>query len=94
MNIGVGTPSRVVDLIADGCLLEPPLLDPTLTSTLGALTCNSLERVVIDCSFLDQKKRGIFDMRETQQPLMRLMNRTELKERYTSSRAPIKLIFY
>ncbi|KAL8930516.1 MAG: hypothetical protein Q9208_000700 [Pyrenodesmia sp. 3 TL-2023] len=77
MNIGVGTPSRINGLIAE-----------------GALTCESLERVVIDCSFLDQKKRSIFDMKETLQPLMQLLNRGVLKAQYNSGHSPIKIIFY
>ncbi|KAL8972507.1 MAG: hypothetical protein Q9183_000518 [Haloplaca sp. 2 TL-2023] len=78
MNFGVGTPTRIVDLLDN-----------------GALALESLQRIVIDCSFLDPKKRNIFDMKETQQPLMQLLNRPGLKERYSSSSsAPVKLIFY
>ncbi|KAL8914163.1 MAG: hypothetical protein Q9171_001158 [Xanthocarpia ochracea] len=77
INIGVGTPSRIIDLIAE-----------------GALRLETLERVVIDCSFLDRKKRNIFDMKETQQPLMQLLNKDSFKLRYTTTESPIKLIFY
>ncbi|CAD6592940.1 MAG: hypothetical protein ASARMPRED_006854 [Alectoria sarmentosa] len=65
IGIGVGTPSRIIDLLDS-----------------GSLSSSSLERVVVDCSHIDQKKRGIFDMRETQEPLMELLNRSELKSRY------------
>ncbi|KAL8862296.1 MAG: hypothetical protein Q9178_001305 [Gyalolechia marmorata] len=77
INIGVGTPSRIIDLIAE-----------------GALRLETLERVVIDCSFLDRKKRNIFDMKETQRPLMQLLNKDSFKLRYTTTESPIKLIFY
>lgn len=77
MNIGVGTPSRIFDLLIN-----------------GVLSVESLKRLVIDCSFLDRKKRGILDMKETQQPLMRLLTREELKSRYNSAKAPTKILFY
>ncbi|KAL8784564.1 MAG: hypothetical protein Q9213_003912 [Squamulea squamosa] len=77
INIGVGTPSRIIDLIAE-----------------QALRLEKLESVIIDTSFLDRKKRSIFDMKETQQPLMQLLNMDELKPRYTATGSPVKLIFY
>lgn len=61
---------------------------------LGALLPSKLERIIIDCSYIDQKKRGIFDMRETEQPLMRLLNRPELKGRYGGGSGDIQLICY
>lgn len=77
MGIGVGTPSRIIDLFDS-----------------GALSSSSLERVVVDCSHIDQKKRGIFDMRETQQPLMALLNQSELKNRYGSGSGKVRLLLY
>ncbi|KAL8839564.1 MAG: hypothetical protein Q9170_001668 [Blastenia crenularia] len=59
-----------------------------------ALILNRLEHVVIDCTFLDPKKRSIFDMKDTQQPLMQLLNRGDIKPRYTSAQVPVKIIFY
>ena len=61
---------------------------------IGALMSSKLERVVIDSSHIDQKKRGIFDMRETQQPLMLLLNRPELKIRYGGSSGNIQVLMY
>ena len=61
---------------------------------VGALSSSNLERVVVDCSHIDQKKRGIFDMRETQQPLMALLNRPELKSRYGCGIGKVRLLFY
>ncbi|KAK0510118.1 hypothetical protein JMJ35_007512 [Cladonia borealis] len=75
--IGVGTPSRIIDLF-----------------NAGALTSSNLERIVIDASHFDQKKRGIFDMRETQEPLVQLLNRMELKSRYSSDTGAIQILLY
>lgn len=69
------------------------MLDP-LMYLAGALGLEKLERVIIDTSYLDRKKRSIFDMKETQQPLVRLLNMDELKSRYTTTESPVKLIFY
>ncbi|KAL8641536.1 MAG: hypothetical protein Q9226_008620, partial [Calogaya cf. arnoldii] len=71
INIGIGTPTRIIDLLKE-----------------RALRLEDLERVIIDTSFLDRKKRSIFDMKETQQPLMQLLNMEELKPRYTSTGSP------
>ena len=60
----------------------------------GALHSSGLERVVVDCSHIDQKKRGIFDMRETHQPLMALLNRSELKSRYGNGSGKVRLLLY
>lgn len=62
--------------------------------SLGALSSSGLERVVIDCSHIDKKSRGIFDMRETQRPLMALLNRSELKSRYGDGGGKIRLFLY
>ncbi|KJY01903.1 hypothetical protein TI39_contig273g00002 [Zymoseptoria brevis] len=77
MNIGVGTPQRVIDLMEN-----------------GALSVKNLERIVVDASHIDQKKRGIMDMKETHGPLAQLLARKELKERYTSEEGKIELLFY
>ncbi|KAL1835463.1 hypothetical protein VTJ49DRAFT_6672 [Mycothermus thermophilus] len=46
-----------------------------------ALSLENLKRVVVDASHIDQKKRGIADMRETMMPLARLLCMRDLKER-------------
>ena len=72
-------------------------LFPTSNAKLfrvGALTSSNLERIVIDASHFDQKKRGIFDMRETQEPLVQLLNRMELKSRYGSNTGSIQILLY
>lgn len=59
-----------------------------------ALSTAKLKRIVIDASHIDQKKRGILDMRETMMPLVQLLTRKELKEKYTDPDQRIDLIFY
>ncbi|KXX80878.1 Protein cms1 [Madurella mycetomatis] len=60
----------------------------------GALSLENLKRIVVDASHIDQKKRGILDMRETMMPLARLLSRAELKEKYTDTDHHIDLIFF
>ena len=60
----------------------------------GALSFENLERVVVDCSYIDMKKRSIFDMGETQKSLVQLLNQEELKSRYNSPSKRINLLFY
>ncbi|KAL2023506.1 hypothetical protein VTK56DRAFT_2114 [Thermocarpiscus australiensis] len=60
----------------------------------NALCLENLKRIVIDASHIDQKKRGIADMRETMMPLAKLLSRRELKDRYTDPDRHIDLIFY
>ncbi len=60
----------------------------------GALSSADVERIVIDASFIDQKKRGILDMKETQVPLVQLLTRPELKARYGEAGSKIELLLY
>ena len=60
----------------------------------GALSAAHLERVIVDASHIDQKKRGILDMKETQVPLVQLLARESFKERYGSREGRIELLFY
>ncbi|SPN99779.1 uncharacterized protein DNG_02632 [Cephalotrichum gorgonifer] len=59
-----------------------------------ALSIAHLKRIVVDASHVDQKKRGVMDMKDTMMPLAQLLSRKELKDRYTSEEAPVELIFY
>jgi len=43
----------------------------------GALSTANLKRVVVDVSYIDTKKRGILDMKELHEPLVKLLLRTE-----------------
>lgn len=42
-----------------------------------ALSTENLKRVVIDVSYIDQKKRGILDMKDLHEALIKLLLRTE-----------------
>ncbi|KAM7187129.1 U3-containing 90S pre-ribosomal complex subunit domain containing protein [Naviculisporaceae sp. PSN 640] len=59
-----------------------------------ALLIGDLKRIIVDASHIDQKKRGIMDMRETLMPLVKLLTKKELKDRYTDPDQPLDLIFY
>ncbi|KAK4162501.1 U3-containing 90S pre-ribosomal complex subunit-domain containing protein [Cladorrhinum sp. PSN259] len=59
-----------------------------------ALSISHLRRIVVDASHIDQKKRGIVDMKETMMPLVKLLTRKELKDKYTDSDQPIDLLFF
>ena len=54
----------------------------------------ALERIVVDASHIDQKKRGMLDMKETQAPLVQLLTRPSLKDRYEAAEGRIQLLFY
>lgn len=70
-----------------------PMVWLTLTRA-GALSSDKLDRIVVDLSHIDQKKRGIADMRDTQEPLMRLLTRKELKDRYGLENGGLELLFF
>lgn len=60
---------------------------------LGTLNLGELERIVIDGSHIDQKQRGIFDMKDTHIPLLKLLTRPELRERYGAKKGVKILVF-
>ncbi|KAI4850844.1 hypothetical protein E4T44_02055 [Aureobasidium sp. EXF-8845] len=61
----------------------------------GALSAGRLERIIIDASHIDSKKRGILDMKEVQSPLIKLLTRPSFKEKYNEDKMKkIELIFY
>lgn len=68
-------------------------LHPTNTGA-GALSLDNLQRLVVDASHVDQKKRGIMDMKDTMMPLARFLTRPEFKERYRAEKKPLALLFY
>jgi protein CMS1 len=45
-----------------------------------ALSTANLKRLVIDISYIDQKKRGILDMKELHESLVKLVLRKEFRE--------------
>ena len=65
-----------------------------MLTSVGALSLAHLEQVVVDCSHIDQKKRGILDMHQIQQPLMALLNQPELKSRYGNGSGKVRLLLY
>jgi protein CMS1 len=58
------------------------------------LAVDKLERIVIDASHIDQKKRGVLEMRETLIPLTQWLGRKEFKGRYGQGGTGIDLLFY
>ncbi|ENH71025.1 Protein cms1 [Fusarium oxysporum f. sp. cubense race 1] len=77
-GICVGTPARLMDLIDNA----------------GALSLDNLKRLVVDASHIDQKKRGVMDMKDTMMPLARFLSRKEFKDRYGDEKKPLALLFY
>ncbi|MCJ1435690.1 hypothetical protein MMC27_005065 [Xylographa pallens] len=60
----------------------------------GSLSADKLERIVVDMSHVDQKKRGILDMKETFEPLVQLLTRTDLKRNYIKEDGGVDLLFF
>jgi protein CMS1 len=96
-GIAVGTPVRLMDLLDNG-LIPSSGPSPTafvwLTKLAGALSVDNLKRIVVDASHIDQKKRGVMDMKETMVPLAKWLVRKEFKERYTDPENRVDLMFY
>lgn len=61
---------------------------------LGALSLDQLQRLVVDASHIDQKKRGVLDMKDTMVPLARFLTRKDLKSRYGDEKKPLALLLY
>ena len=49
---------------------------------------------MIDASHIDQKKRGILEMKEIQVPLIAWLGQKQLRERYGASKDGIEILFY
>lgn len=60
----------------------------------GSLSLDKLQRLVVDASHIDQKKRGVMDMKDTVMPLARFLARKEFKDRYGAEKKPLDLLFY
>jgi protein CMS1 len=91
VNIGVGTPQRIYDLLENGKIHGYGCTAVNANRLAGALSASRLERIVVDASHIDQKKRGIMDMKETQVPLMQLLSRGDIKE---ASGGKVELLFF
>ena len=61
---------------------------------VGALKADSLQQIVIDCSYIDQKKRSILNMKETHTSMIELLNMKQLKERWVAGKQQLKIIFF
>ncbi|KAL5337566.1 U3-containing 90S pre-ribosomal complex subunit-domain containing protein [Aspergillus crustosus] len=60
----------------------------------GSLKLDELKHIVIDGSYVDQKQRGIFDMKETHLPLLQLLTRSELRERYGTKDKKLEILVF
>ncbi|GAD92199.1 hypothetical protein AOR_1_206084 [Paecilomyces variotii No. 5] len=60
----------------------------------GALKLTEVKRIVIDASHIDQKQRGIFDMKEIYLPLLKLLTKPELRERYGAKKDKIQILAF
>ncbi|KAG5943007.1 hypothetical protein E4U59_000737 [Claviceps monticola] len=60
----------------------------------GALLLDNLQRLVVDASHVDQKKRGVLDMKDTMMPLAQFLTRPEFRDRYGDEKKPLALLFY
>lgn len=63
-------------------------------AALGTLKLDELERIVVDGSHIDQKQRGIFDMKETHLPLLQLLTKPELRERYGVAKNQVQILMF
>lgn len=62
--------------------------------SIGALLLDNLQRLVVDASHVDQKKRGVLDMKDTMMPLAQFLTRPEFRDRYGDEKKPLALLFY
>jgi protein CMS1 len=60
----------------------------------GSLAIDRLERIIIDASHIDQKRRGILEMKETQIPLIKWLGASNFRERYEGSTDRLQIFFY
>ncbi|KAI5249501.1 hypothetical protein E4T43_00920 [Aureobasidium subglaciale] len=95
IGMGVGTPQRLIDLFEDGKFCICSKVETNANMPQGALSAGRLERIIIDASHIDSKKRGILDMKDTESPLIKLLTRPSFKEKYNEDKMKkIELIFY
>ncbi|KAF2205946.1 hypothetical protein GQ43DRAFT_436541 [Delitschia confertaspora ATCC 74209] len=59
----------------------------------GALSTVNLKRIVVDVSYIDSKKRGILDMKELHEPLIKLLLRKEFKGEDNEVKSKLLLFF-
>jgi len=93
MTMGVGTPQRLLDLLKDGKVTKHGSAAES-DGALGALSTENLQWIVVDASHIDQKKRGIIELKDVHGPLVKLLNLDILKERYDQAQGGLRLIFF
>ncbi|PQE13464.1 Replication regulator protein [Rutstroemia sp. NJR-2017a WRK4] len=90
-GIAVGTPQRLQDLMDDGQHISFLPVAYVLTCVFAI---DRLERIIIDASHIDQKRRGILEMKETQVPLIKWLGASTFRERYEGSKDRLQIFFY
>lgn len=58
-----------------------------------ALKLEDVKRIVVDGSYKDEKKRSIFELNELFCPLVELLNRIEIRQRYGSA-TPVEIMVF
>lgn len=56
----------------------------------GALNISRLNRIIIDASHIDIKKRGVLEMKETQIALMKWLARKEFRDRFAGGESDVE----
>ncbi|KAI9795474.1 MAG: hypothetical protein M1833_007004 [Piccolia ochrophora] len=99
IGIGVGTPSRLNDLVESSMstshLLRLKVIYLYWLNLIAeALSLDALKRIIIDSSHMDVKSRSIFDIKDVYLPLITFLNRSGLKNRYGSTQDRVDILFY
>jgi len=74
-------------------MISYPTRSKVLT-TIGNLKCANLKHIVIDASYIDEKKRGILDMKDLHKALLDLLLRPEFKNSEVEWDDQFRLILY
>jgi protein CMS1 len=92
IGVGVGTPARILALIREGIIRVIFAQRRGRTnSDPGALKLDKLEAMVLDMSAMNEKRQGIFDIRETHKDMLDLLNEPVIRSNLGSK---IKLLVY
>lgn len=94
VSIAVGTPARLSELVENGKHAHPHYSSEFSNVEIGALVLDGLHRIVVDASHIDQKKRGVLDMKDTMLPLARFISKKQFQDRYVSEEKPLSLLFF
>jgi protein CMS1 len=58
------------------------------------LKTKDLKRIVIDGSYLDQKERSIFDMKELLDPLIKLLSTKQVSDMLAAKQLPTRVLVF